>query len=118
MDMFKRMLGVFVIAVLAVGFANPARADDDQAKAKKKKTALAVGSAAAFNKLDTNKDGKLDQDEFNKLSTVMTVPKGKKGAAFDLTPVFKKLDTNNDGKLTPDEFAKIADALPQKKKKN
>src|SRR5438105_1106589 len=105
--MFKRMLGVAVIAVLVVGFSNPARAGDDAAKAKKKK-APAVGSAEAFKKLDANNDGKLDQDEFNKLGTVMTVPKGKKGAAFGLVPVFKKLDANNDGKLTPDEFTKVA----------
>lgn len=116
--MFKRLLGVALIAVLTVALASLARADDDaKAKKKKKNAQPAAGSAAAFQKLDTNKDGMLNQEEFGKLNTVMTVPKGKKGAAFDLGPAFRKLDTNGDGQLSPEEFSKVADAV-QKKKKN
>jgi len=61
---------------------------------------------ALFKRGDTNKDGKLSEDEFTQLLS--------KGAKFKNNPdlikkLFEKLDTDGDKFLTLDEFKKIAE---------
>ena len=60
--------------------------------------------AALFKRGDTNKDGKLSEEEFTKL--VSGSPKLKDKPEL-IKKLFEKLDTNGDGFLTLDEFKKL-----------
>jgi Ca2+-binding EF-hand superfamily protein len=83
-------------AISAVAFVfacGSAFAADTPAKATAPATvASTTSSHAAFNSLDTNKDGMISQSEAS-------------GNA-KLKSQFAKLDTNKDGKLSPAEYAK------------
>jgi hypothetical protein len=68
--------------------------------------------AALFKLVDTNKDGKISQDEFLKLASKAGKLKDNPALAKQ---VFQRLDTNGDGFLTPDEFQKLG-ALAKGKK--
>jgi Ca2+-binding EF-hand superfamily protein len=105
---------ILAVVVGAFVLSGSVRADD----AAKKKKAAVTPAAEAFKKLDANNDGKLTQEEFKNIATVVTIPKAKKGAAaFDAAAAFKKLDKNEDGKLTAEEYAGVATVLPMKKAK-
>jgi len=59
---------------------------------------------SAFKLGDTNKDGKLSKDEFEKLlSNLPRIKENSKAADF----LFNRLDENKDGSLSLDEFKKI-----------
>ncbi|MBO0699008.1 MAG: DUF1553 domain-containing protein [Zavarzinella sp.] len=63
----------------------------------------------AFKVGDTNKDGKLSKEEFEKLlSNLPRIKDNPKAADF----LFNRLDTNGDGFLSLDEFKKIAELGP------
>jgi cytochrome c553 len=63
----------------------------------------------AFKSGDTNKDGKLSREEFEKLlSNLPRIKDNPKAAGF----LFDRLDENKDGFLSLDEFKKIRDLGP------
>ena len=57
-----------------------------------------------FKAIDSNKDGKISQDEFLKLASKAGKLKDNPALAKQ---VFQRLDSNNDGFLTPEEFQKL-----------
>ena len=64
---------------------------------------------SAFKLGDTNKDGKLSKDEFEKLlSNLPRIKENSKAADF----LFNRLDENKDGSLSLDEFKKIRELGP------
>src|SRR5262245_59011223 len=70
-----------------------------------------VDPEGAFKLGDTNKDGKLSKEEFEKLVSVAPRFKDNPKAADFL---FNRLDENKDGFLSLDEFKKIRDLPPKK----
>ena len=105
--MFRLMSAVAVASVLFV--AGGVRADDDDAKPKKKK----LDPEMLFKKLDANSDGSLSLEEFKKFGEM---GKGKLAEHPEmLEKMFKKLDTDNDGKLSLEEFKKIGELRKKKK---
>jgi cytochrome c553 len=71
----------------------------------------AVDPERAFQLGDTDKDGKLTKDEFQKLmANNPRVKDNPKAADF----LFNRLDANGDGYLSLDEFKKIAELAPKK----
>jgi hypothetical protein len=83
-------LGLFLAAAVAAAADEPKKPDP----------------ATLFKLADTNKDGKVSQDEFLKL--LAKRPRFKDNP--DLAKkIFETLDTDKDGFLTPKEFEKIAD---------
>jgi hypothetical protein len=87
--------------------------DAEAAKPKAKKGAAPL-AGSQFQRLDTNKDGKLSRDEFRAVQG----GKGKGGKNGGTDALFTKLDTNGDNFLSPAEFAKMGAAGAQGKKKN
>jgi hypothetical protein len=112
-----RRLIVGAAMVMAVALVLGSAGDAEAAKPRKKG---AAASGGPFQKLDTNKDGKLSRDEFRNVFQVLGKGKGKgKGkGGQDSDALFTKLDTNNNNYLTPTEFAKLPSVLGQGKKKN
>jgi Ca2+-binding EF-hand superfamily protein len=105
--MFRLMSAFAVAGVLFV--AGGVRADDDEAKPKKKKH----DPEMLFKKLDANNDGSLSLEEFKKFGEM---GKGKLAEHPELLEkMFKKLDTDNDGKLSLEEFKKIGELRKKKK---
>jgi Ca2+-binding EF-hand superfamily protein len=106
--MFRLFSALAVAGTLLV--AGGVRADDDGAKAKKKK----LDPEMLFKKLDTNDDGYLSLEEFKKFGEM---GKGKLAEHPErLEKMFKKLDADNDGKVSLEEFKKIGDLNKKKKK--
>ena len=111
---------ISLLAVLALMFGSAAPAD--AAKKKKKAAKPATNAEAVFERLDTNKDGKLSHHEF---AAFHHKAKGKSSAgsakahAKANAALFKKLDTNHDKHLSYEEFKKVfakAKTAPKAKK--
>ena len=95
---WKTLIAVAVASAFAAPFA--ASADDDKAQAAPGKTdkkglgspasGRTAGSAALFDRLDTNKDGFVTRDEARD--------------ATELQGRFAELDTDNDGKISRSEM--------------
>lgn len=75
--------------------------------------------ARAFTMMDTNKDGKLSNDEFvnwhdknvvdGMCGAYMRMPEGRCGEGMCGARAFTMMDTNKDGRLSNDEFVKWHD---------
>jgi Ca2+-binding EF-hand superfamily protein len=112
--MLKQMFAFAGAVALVIGFGSTPAIE---AAAKKK--APAPDTSAIFKKLDANKDGKLDLDEFKKLFDELPKPKAKKGAEaapINLEDVFKSLDANSDKFLDEQEFKGVIPAVTPAKK--
>jgi cytochrome c553 len=95
-------LALLIAGLVALGI------DSDQAVGQEKAKVFA-DPEAAFKRADTNGDGKLSKDEFEKLvSNLPRVKENPKAADF----LFNRLDENKDGFLSLDEFKKIRDLGP------
>jgi hypothetical protein len=92
--------------VLALAFTLPVDAQpprEDKAKDK-------AGAEFVFRRADTNSDGKLSREEFEKFIERGAAAKGKgkgKGEAI-IKQLFDRFDENKDGVLSLDEFKKFA----------
>jgi len=97
-----------VIAFVAVGLVFGVSSASFAKGNKKSK-----GADAAFNKADTNNDGKISLAEFEAAHKA----KGKgKGKGKGVNAVFAKLDKDNDGFLSKAEFAAAKKDGKKKKK--
>jgi Ca2+-binding EF-hand superfamily protein len=108
----RQLFTASILVVVALGWAlvvSPSTAEAGKGKKKDK-------TAALFQKLDTNNDGKLSQDEFSKISEVGKKKAGK-GKGKNTSKMFAKLDADNDGSLSLDEFKKKAELKKGKKNK-
>lgn len=110
---------MMLIAMIAIACTTNANAED----AKKKKKIDKNGSpiTALFEKLDANKDGKIDAKEFAEFKGLANAkadaPKSAKKVEGVRDQLFKKLDTNSDNYLSKEEFAKITDVAKELKGK-
>ncbi|HEX3147846.1 MAG TPA: DUF1553 domain-containing protein [Gemmataceae bacterium] len=103
---FSRRIVAFAFlaggAALMLSNADPMAGQEPKAK---------LDPAEAFKLADTNKDGKLSKDEFEKfLSNLPRIKENPKAADF----LFNRLDENKDGFLSLEEFKKIRDIQPKK----
>ena len=85
-------------------FQMPTFAEMDKNKDKKISRDEYKGAPQAFDRLDENKDGFIDDEEFNRMRGRMGGGggPGRTGESF-----MKYLDANHDTKITREEFAKI-----------
>jgi hypothetical protein len=110
--MRRVIVGAAMVLAVAVVLGSAGDAAAAKPRAKKK----APIAATPFQKLDTNRDGKLSRDEFRNVRSV--AGKGKGGKGGDTDALFTKLDTNNDNSLSQAEFARMGQVMAQGKKKN
>lgn len=73
-------------------------------------TALIAGVASAepakqFKKWDTDKDGKMSQEEYTAMTKAQYEKKGKEGYEADSKKRFENKDADKDGSLTLEEFS-------------
>ncbi|PYP84257.1 MAG: hypothetical protein DMF61_20385 [Blastocatellia bacterium AA13] len=83
-------------------FQMPNFAEMDKNKDKKISRDEFKGPAQMFDRLDENKDGFIDEEEWNRRRTGGGGGPGRMGESF-----MKLLDANHDSKVTREEFAKI-----------
>ena len=88
-------------------------ADDDAPKKDK-------GKGKLFEKMDTNKDGKISKEEFAKFFGAITKNKLQGKGDQLAKQIFAMLDANKDGFLSKEEFAKFGQNASKfgKKKKD
>jgi len=98
-----RAVGIFALVLAACVLLGPALAGDDAKKG--------ADIDAIFRKLDTNKDGKLNRDEFLKIADRF---RDKDRARTELGQTFDKIDPTNKG-LTRDQFRKFVETTAKKK---
>jgi hypothetical protein len=114
--MRRVIAGAAMVAAVAVMLGSAGDADAAKPRAKKRAAPVA---ATPFQKLDTNRDGKLSRDEFRNVFNVLGGKgkgKGKGGQNRDTDTLFTKLDTNNNNYLSPAEFNRLSSVLAQGKK--
>ncbi|MFB9057134.1 EF-hand domain-containing protein [Mariniflexile ostreae] len=92
-------IGVAILSLLAFS-----QVDAQEKKAKK-------GPEVAFEKLDTDKDGKLSLEEF-KARTIKSKPGAENSKPVNHEKAFTRKDANADGFIDMEEFK----ARPEKKK--
>lgn len=105
-----RLLAFATLFALIIALATPGEASAIPAKKK-------GADGGEFEKLDTNKDGKLSKEEFAALKGPKAKPGKDAKTAKAHEMIFKKLDTNGDGFLSREEFAKLKDVLAGAAKK-
>ena len=93
-----RLLWLVSIALVAGGTVHAA---DEKPK---------VDPQKVFEKLDTDKDGKLTSAEFGKISEIFKMLKPQ---AIEFA--WKKLDADGNGALSSEEFAKLVDLFKKQK---
>jgi hypothetical protein len=86
----------FVTAALVAGLASAAFAQPPAGGGGRGPAQTPEERAAAFDKADANKDGKLDKTEF--ATTLSDAQKANADAMFD------RRDANKDGSISKDEF--------------
>ncbi len=104
------MIRLAMMMVLTLGFAGMSVFAEEEKKANPK-----IGEQ--FDKMDTDKDGKISKEEFSKFFEGLKdkLPKGgdkigdKLGGFSD--KIFERLDADKDGKLTKEEFEKFGGGL-------
>jgi len=101
--LIKRMLGIFALVVAAAVLLGPLTAGDIGKKGK--------DIDAIFQKLDTNKDGRLSKDEFLKIAERF---RDKDKARVQLGRTYDKLDPDRKG-LSCDQFRMFVEAHRNKK---
>ena len=110
----RRLLRTLCLTALLIGCSTSQTfAADDAPKEDK-------GKGKVFEKMDTNKDGKISKEEFEKFFGTITKNK-LRGKSGQLTKrLFSLLDTNKDGFLSKEEFAKFGQNVGKlaKKKKS
>jgi Ca2+-binding EF-hand superfamily protein len=102
------MTAIFSVALIATAAAG----DEGKGDAKKKKGFGKGGDIGEmmFNRLDTNKDGKVSADEFKALGE--NGPKGKLKDNPEMRDrMFKRLDTDGDGFISKVEFKKMSEMM-------
>ena len=101
MTRFLGVCALFGVYLLALGPAGAGGDKDKKVEGKK------IDSAAIFQRLDTNGDGKLTRDEFlqiaEKLKEKLGEEKGEKLKTF-LEKAFDKMDAKKAGFLTLEQF--------------
>ena len=98
-----RLLGIVALLTAILALLGPLSAGDNVKKGK--------DVDAIFQKLDTNKDGRLSRDEFLKIAERF---RDKDKARTQLGQAFDKLDPDRKG-LTRDQFRTYIEASGKKK---
>src|SRR5436305_8827886 len=106
--LWLRRLAAFAVLAAGVGAL---LIDSEPTAGQEPKAKPFADPEAAFKLADTNKDGKLSKEEFEKLVGVAPRFRDNPKAADFL---FNRLDENKDGFLSLDEFKKIRDLAPKK----
>src|SRR5262249_59579970 len=100
--------GIIALCFLCAGFGAPLLNCERRA-GEEAKVRPSADAQTAFKLGDTNKDGKLSKDEFEKLlSSLPRIKENPKAADF----LFNRLDENKDGFLSLEEFKKIREVGP------
>ncbi len=103
MPFLNRLVGVFLLLLIAAVCLGPAAAGDEAKKA--------TDIDAIFAKLDTNKDGRLSKDEFLQIANRF---RDQDKARSQLAQTYDQLDPSMKG-LTRDQFRAFIEARLKKR---